>query len=259
MRRVLQAGGQRLALALRSASGRHRTPGTECSGRAAAAHLSLPIHRLFGRTGRQAFCTAISTAFGNYCSKLFHGASAVACAQGRRLALGRGRVGLQGLCGPCFAGQQRFHSPAFFSGTHFAHLWVVLKKASALRTSGSHPRGEKYMTASNSTDSQAISRSAYRGASRAAGATAQPSASTGGRTAADKTSGVRSALQDDRKPARRGFAAMDPARQREIAAQGGRAAHESGNAHQFTVEEARAAGKKSHSTRQQRAALRLSV
>lgn len=115
------------------------------------------------------------------------------------------------------------------------------------------------MTASNSTDSQAIPRSAYQGASRAAGATAQPSASTGGRTAADKTSGVRSALQDDRKPARRGFAAMDPARQREIAAQGGRAAHESGNAHQFTVEEARAAGKKSHSTRQQRTALRLSV
>lgn len=51
----------------------------------------------------------------------------------------------------------------------------------------------------------------------------------------------------DKRPAKRGFAAMDPARQREIAAQGGRAAHESGNAHQFTSEEARAAGKKSHS------------
>lgn len=50
-----------------------------------------------------------------------------------------------------------------------------------------------------------------------------------------------------KKPAKRGFAAMDPARQREIAAQGGRAAHESGNAHQFNSEEARAAGKKSHS------------
>lgn len=53
----------------------------------------------------------------------------------------------------------------------------------------------------------------------------------------------------EKRPAKRGFAAMDPARQREIAAQGGRAAHESGNAHQFTSEEARAAGKKSHSGR----------
>lgn len=44
----------------------------------------------------------------------------------------------------------------------------------------------------------------------------------------------------------RGFAAMDPARQREIASLGGRAAHQSGHAHQFTSEEARAAGKKRH-------------
>lgn len=39
----------------------------------------------------------------------------------------------------------------------------------------------------------------------------------------------------------RGFAAIDPQRQREIASMGGRAAHKSGNAHQFTSEEARAA------------------
>lgn len=37
---------------------------------------------------------------------------------------------------------------------------------------------------------------------------------------------------------------MDPVRQREIASQGGRAAHRSGNAHQFTSEEAREAGRK---------------
>ncbi len=42
----------------------------------------------------------------------------------------------------------------------------------------------------------------------------------------------------------RGFASMDPARQRQIASQGGKAAHKSGNAHQFTSEEARAAGSK---------------
>lgn len=43
----------------------------------------------------------------------------------------------------------------------------------------------------------------------------------------------------------RGFASMDPQRQREIASQGGRAAHASGNAHEFTSEEARRAGQKS--------------
>lgn len=45
---------------------------------------------------------------------------------------------------------------------------------------------------------------------------------------------------------RRGFASMDPARVREIASMGGRAAHQSGRAHEFTSEEARAAGKKRH-------------
>ena len=42
----------------------------------------------------------------------------------------------------------------------------------------------------------------------------------------------------------RGFAAMDPKRQREIASKGGKAAHQSGNAHEFTSEEARKAGRK---------------
>ncbi|MTV36697.1 KGG domain-containing protein [Duganella radicis] len=44
----------------------------------------------------------------------------------------------------------------------------------------------------------------------------------------------------------RGFASMDPDRQREIASEGGRAAHASGNAHEFTSEEARRAGSMSH-------------
>ncbi len=44
----------------------------------------------------------------------------------------------------------------------------------------------------------------------------------------------------------RGFAAMDPSRQREIASLGGRAAHQSGHAHEFTSEEARSAGRKRH-------------
>ncbi|WP_019949070.1 KGG domain-containing protein [Hymenobacter aerophilus] len=42
----------------------------------------------------------------------------------------------------------------------------------------------------------------------------------------------------------RGFAAMDPATQRRIASEGGRASHQSGRGHRFTSEEARAAGRK---------------
>jgi hypothetical protein len=44
----------------------------------------------------------------------------------------------------------------------------------------------------------------------------------------------------------RGFASMDPQRQREIASEGGRAAHAAGTAHEFTSEEARRAGSMSH-------------
>lgn len=42
----------------------------------------------------------------------------------------------------------------------------------------------------------------------------------------------------------RGFASMDPEKQREIARKGGRAAHAKGTAHEFTPDEARAAGRK---------------
>lgn len=42
----------------------------------------------------------------------------------------------------------------------------------------------------------------------------------------------------------RGFASMDPDKQREIARKGGRAAHQKGTAHEFTPDEAREAGRK---------------
>lgn len=48
----------------------------------------------------------------------------------------------------------------------------------------------------------------------------------------------------------RGFASMDPQRQREIASEGGKAAHLKGTAHEFTSEEARRAGSMSHGNRQ---------
>ncbi len=42
----------------------------------------------------------------------------------------------------------------------------------------------------------------------------------------------------------RGFASMNPERQREIASKGGKAAHLKGTAHEWTTDEAREAGAK---------------
>jgi general stress protein YciG len=42
----------------------------------------------------------------------------------------------------------------------------------------------------------------------------------------------------------RGFAAMDPSKQKEIASEGGRAAHKQGVAHEWSADEARQAGRK---------------
>ena len=50
--------------------------------------------------------------------------------------------------------------------------------------------------------------------------------------------------QEAPRPRRRGFAAMDRDRVKEIASKGGRAAHAAGTAHQFSADEARVAGKK---------------
>ena len=51
---------------------------------------------------------------------------------------------------------------------------------------------------------------------------------------------------------KRGFAAMSPERQRELASLGGKAAHKSGHAHEFNSEEARAAGVKRHEKKAER-------
>lgn len=70
---------------------------------------------------------------------------------------------------------------------------------------------------------------------------------SGGRNQDDNRGGQSSSRDNDNNKSggsNRGFASMDPERQREIAAEGGRAAHASGNAHEFTSEEAREAGRK---------------
>jgi general stress protein YciG len=48
----------------------------------------------------------------------------------------------------------------------------------------------------------------------------------------------------ERRTSNRGFAAMDPEKQRSIASEGGRAAHRQGVAHEWSSEEAREAGRK---------------
>jgi general stress protein YciG len=59
------------------------------------------------------------------------------------------------------------------------------------------------------------------------------------------TEGEAPTAEDAPKPKkRRGFAAMDRAKVREIAAKGGAAAHARGTAHRFTTEQARTAGQK---------------
>ena len=51
----------------------------------------------------------------------------------------------------------------------------------------------------------------------------------------------------------RGFASMDRNKQREIASKGGRAAHKKGAAHEWTREEAQAAGRKGGLARHRKA------
>lgn len=50
----------------------------------------------------------------------------------------------------------------------------------------------------------------------------------------------------------RGFASMDPEKRRRIASQGGKAAHKSGAAHEWTADEAREAGRKGGSASQKK-------
>jgi len=57
-------------------------------------------------------------------------------------------------------------------------------------------------------------------------------------------------MANEEQNKKRGFAAMDPEEQREIASQGGKAAHEKGTANEFDSESAREAGRKGGEARQ---------
>lgn len=60
-------------------------------------------------------------------------------------------------------------------------------------------------------------------------------------------------MPTERKGRGRGFASMDREKQREIASKGGRAAHVQGTAHEWSSEEARAAGRKGGAASRHRA------
>src|SRR4051812_42905315 len=102
------------------------------------------------------------------------------------------------------------------------------------------------LLAAKSTDSETHSK-LFR---RMTMATNNQGGNNKGNNQSDNNSGSRGGNQGGNNQSgdtsNRGFASMDPERQREIAAEGGRAAHASGNAHEFTSEEAREAGKMSH-------------
>lgn len=58
------------------------------------------------------------------------------------------------------------------------------------------------------------------------------------------TSNPQSQSKSSRKKGKQGFASMNPDEQRRIASKGGKAAHAKGTAHEWTPEEAKAAGRK---------------
>ena len=72
----------------------------------------------------------------------------------------------------------------------------------------------------------------------------EPATAPAATTVATPTDGGNGATTEQPRPRRRGFAAMDRDRVKEIASKGGRAAHAAGTAHQFSADEARVAGKK---------------
>lgn len=55
-------------------------------------------------------------------------------------------------------------------------------------------------------------------------------------------------MEDQKPKQHRGFAAMDPDKQRALARKGGQAAHARGTAHEFSSEEAKVAGRKGGET-----------
>ncbi|MDO9021974.1 MAG: KGG domain-containing protein [Deltaproteobacteria bacterium] len=67
---------------------------------------------------------------------------------------------------------------------------------------------------------------------------------TGGGSVNGSGGALGEATQAPRKKQRRGFAAMDSAKQKEIASKGGKASHAHGTGHEWNASSAREAGRK---------------
>ena len=105
----------------------------------------------------------------------------------------------------------------------------------------------RHSSSSRSRSTRSRSRGRRTSSSRRSSSSASRRSSSRSRTrssTARGTSGARRASSNGASMSRRGFAGMSDTRQREIAAEGGRAAHEQGTAHEFSAAEAREAGQK---------------
>ena len=116
------------------------------------------------------------------------------------------------------------------------------RKSSSTRAKSGRSSASRSKSSSSSRSSRgrssarksASTRSASRGRSTSSSRRSSSRSSTRRSSTARRTSGK----------SRRGFAGMSDERQRQIASQGGRAAHRQGTAHEFSTSEARQAGQK---------------
>jgi len=124
------------------------------------------------------------------------------------------------------------------------------RKKSSGRSSSSRTRSSSRGSASSRSRSGRSSASRSRSTSSSKSRSSRTRSSSGGgarrsstsrrsSSTTRRTSGTRRSSSS-----RRGFAGMTDQRQRQIAAEGGRAAHEQGTAHEFSTSEARQAGQK---------------
>jgi hypothetical protein len=129
------------------------------------------------------------------------------------------------------------HAKAGPAGIPYQLCHSIKETIMASNNQGNSKRGFASMDEQKQREAASEGGRASRGGGRGNSQSGNGGGSQGGNSGGNNQSGGSS---------NRGFASMDPQRQREIASGGGRAAHASGNAHEFTSEEAREAGRMSH-------------
>lgn len=119
---------------------------------------------------------------------------------------------------------------------------MKLSRGKGSNTSATSGGGSKSSSGSSAGSGTKSSFAEPSNGASAKGSTGSPNGSGLKRNASDSSSrSSKGSVSENRS-----FASMDPEKQREIASMGGKAAHESGNGHEFTTEQAREAGRHSH-------------